>query len=270
MAKQWIGYMVAFLVGSFAIHLGAQTSPIGNLQGKVNANNALVVSLDPSGSAGVYAEDSAHTSGDGMVATGGVRTAACGTALSGSANDYNPFQFDSNGNLCINMATNGAGSATDTEDGAIAVDQANVALVASLNYHINTNGGWVRSVPSPCQNATALVSYPVDIVTAATTEVINSTGAGTKAYFCSINLVTAGANNVTIVEDDTDACASPTAGIFGGVTAGEGWNFAANGGIALGNGDGTIAKTATAERYVCIITSAATQLSGSITYALGP
>ena len=82
-------------------------------------------------------------------------------------------------------------------------------------------------------------------------------------YICSINLVAGGAQNVAIVEDDTDTCGSPTAGLNGGVTAGEGWNFAANGGIALGDGSSTVMKTSTANRYFCIITSAAAQLSAA-------
>jgi hypothetical protein len=115
-----------------------------------------------------------------------------------------------------------------------------------------------------------VVSYPVDIVTAATTELINGAGSGNYVYVCSVNLVTAGANNVALVEDDTDGCASITAGMAGGTTAGEGWNLAANGGLTLGNGAGTVMKSAGTNRYVCLVTSANVQLSGTITYALAP
>jgi hypothetical protein len=92
-------------------------------------------------------EDGVHTSGDPIVAVAGVRTAACGTALSGSANDYNVFQFDANGNLCINIATNGAGSATDTDDGVVAGAQANAALTIGLNYSWD-GAQWVRPLGS--------------------------------------------------------------------------------------------------------------------------
>lgn len=120
----------------------------------------------------------------------------------------------------------------------------------------------------PCQREAKTV-YVVNISTATTTEIANQVAAE-FFYVCSINLVAAGADNVAIVEDDTDACASPTAGLNGGTTAASGWNFAANGGIALGNGESTVMKTATANRYFCIITSAAVQLSGTITYVSAP
>ena len=109
----------------------------------------------------------------------------------------------------------------------------------------------------------------VDIVTATTTEIANQV-TSEFFYICSVNLISAAANNVAIVEDDTDVCASPTAALNGGVTAAEGWNFAANGGLVTGNGQNWIMKTTTANRYLCIITSAAVQLSGTITYVSAP
>jgi hypothetical protein len=54
----------------------------------------------------------------------------------------------------------------------------------------------------------------------------------------------------------------------GGTTAASGWNFAANGGLTQGNGLGTVNQTNATGDSVCIITSAATQLSGRIAYAI--
>lgn len=139
------------------------------------------------------------------------------------------------------------------------------------NATLNTDANgrlWTR-IDDPC--STAKTVFVVNISSAATTEVVGTaSGASTYVYICSINLVTAAANNVALVEDDTDACASPTAGMAGGTTSGAGWNFAANGGLTLGNGTGTVMKSAGANVYVCLITSAATQLSGTITYVLAP
>ena len=109
--------------------------------------------------------------------------------------------------------------------------------------------------------------FPVDIVTATTTLVI--TGVGSRhVYICSVNLITALTNNVAIVAGTGATCATSTAGMNGGVTSAEGWNFSANGGIAQGNGLGAIMRTETTGDSVCIITSAATQLSGTIGYAI--
>jgi hypothetical protein len=161
-----------------------------------------------------------------------------------------------------------APSTVDTEDASIAAGQSNISPVVPLTYYYNGTA-WVRSTGDPCTYAVKTY-YPVDIVTIATTEVINGAGASNYIYICSVNLVTAAANNVAIVEDDTDACASITAGLNGGTTAGEGWNFAANGGIALGNGGSTVMKSAGTNRYLCIVTSAAVQLSGTIAYVAAP
>jgi len=112
---------------------------------------------------------------------------------------------------------------------------------------------------------------PVDIVTATTTLIVTGVS-GRHVRICSVNLLTAGANNVALVAGTGATCATSTAGINGGVTAAEGWNFAANGGIAEGSGVGEIMSTnvpggATGDS-MCIITSAATQLSGTIGYAI--
>lgn len=111
----------------------------------------------------------------------------------------------------------------------------------------------------------------VDIVTATTTLIVTGV-ANRHVRICSINLVTAAANNVALVAGTGATCGTSTAGINGGVTAAEGWNFGANGGIAQGSGIGEIMSTkvsggATGDS-VCIITSAATQLSGTVGYAI--
>lgn len=149
---------------------------------------------------------------------------------------------------------------------------ATAAAVPGEAIQIAGTDGTNLTVPyiDPCQREARTV-YRVDIVTATTTEVAAATSSEFY-WICSINLVTAAANNVIIVEDDSATnCPSPTAGVSsGGTTSGEGWNFAANGGIVVGTGSNWIMKTGTANRSFCIITSAATQLSGTITYVSAP
>jgi hypothetical protein len=141
------------------------------------------------------------------------------------------------------------------------------------NATINTDAlgqMWTRQL-DPCTGV-AKQFFPIDIVTAATTEITPSlAGASTHYYICALSLVTALANNVAVVDDNTDGCGSVTAGIFGGFgSAAEGWNFAANTGIALGSGSGTVGRTTTANAVICIITSAATQLSGQMVVVAAP
>lgn len=134
-----------------------------------------------------------------------------------------------------------------------------------------TNTGALRvSDIDPC-SAIAKTHIVINISTATTTELTPSlAGASTNYYVCSIDIVTAAANNVALVDDNTDGCGSVTAGLAGGITAATGWNLAANGGIVKGNGSATVFKSVTSNSVLCLMTSAATQLSGSIQVVAAP
>jgi hypothetical protein len=166
-------------------------------------------------------------------------------------------------------AANSISVTPDTDNDAIGATAAAVpgeAVYIGGTDGTNLTGYYI----DPCEREARTV-YRVDIVTATTTEIAAAV-ASEFYWLCSVNLITAAANNVIIVEDDTATnCPSPTAGVSsGGTTAAEGWNFAANGGLVVGIGQKWIAKTTTANRSICIITSAATQLSGTITYVSAP
>lgn len=97
------------------------------------------------------------------------------------------------------------------------------------------------------------------------------TGAASKkVYLCSIHVVVAAATNVAVVEGTGTACATGTSGVggFGGATAATGWNFAANGGIALGNGDSSLGAEVTSGDNLCIFNSGSGQVSGGISYVV--
>lgn len=140
------------------------------------------------------------------------------------------------------------------------------------NATLNTDASgllWTRFI-DPCSGM-AKTYIPIDITTAATTELTAAlAGASNYYYICAINLITTAANNVSLVDDDTDNCISVTSGLAGGLTAAEGWNIAANGGIAMGNGNGSIMRTGGTNRVLCLVTSAATQLSGHLVVAAAP
>ncbi len=128
---------------------------------------------------------------------------------------------------------------------------------------------WTRML-DPCSGV-AKTYIPIDITTATTTELTPSlAGASTYYHVCAFHVVTTAANNVALVDDDTDGCGSVTASLAGGLTAGEGWNLAANGGMTFGNGTGTVMRAQTANSVLCLVTSAATQLSGQIVVAAAP
>ncbi len=126
---------------------------------------------------------------------------------------------------------------------------------------------WTATI-DPCSYK-AKTYYVLNTASAATVEIANAV-AGEFWHICSVNLVAAAAQTIAIAADDTDGCGSLTAGLHGGVTAAEGWSFAANGGIALGNGNATVMKSATANHYLCFITGQAARIVGTIAYVSAP
>ena len=122
----------------------------------------------------------------------------------------------------------------------------------------------------PCFGA-AKTNYVINSAAAATVEIANAS-ADNNVYVCSINVVAGAAQGFALALDDTDGCGSVVAatGLNGGITGATGWQFAANGGIALGDGNGTVLKGNTVNRYFCMVTSTSAQTSGAINYVLAP
>ena len=118
----------------------------------------------------------------------------------------------------------------------------------------------------PCKAQAKLYA---SISQTANTQLVAGT-ASKKIYVCSIHVVAAAAANVAVVEGTGSVCATSTAGVsgFGGATAATGWNFAANGGIALGNGDSSLGAEGTSGDNLCIFNSGSGQVSGGISYVV--
>lgn len=92
--------------------------------------------------------------------------------------------------------------------------------------------------------------------------------AAKKVYICSINLVTATAQNIALVGGTGTVCATTPHAIAGGTTAATGWNLAANGGLTQGSGVGVIMQSGTAADNVCLLQSSTGQVSGAISYTI--
>jgi len=118
----------------------------------------------------------------------------------------------------------------------------------------------------PCKSQTKLYA---SINQTANTQLVAGT-ASKKIFVCSIHVVAAAATNVAVVEGTGSVCATGTAGVsgFGGATVATGWNFAANGGIALGNGDSSLGAEGTSGDNLCIFNSGSGQVSGGISYVV--
>jgi hypothetical protein len=121
-------------------------------------------------------------------------------------------------------------------------------------------------VVDPCKGQTKLYA---NISQTANTQLVTGT-ASKKIYVCSIHVVAAAAADVAVVEGTGTVCATGTAGVsgFGGATAATGWNFAANGGIVVGNGDSSLGAEVTGGDNLCIFNSGSGQVSGGISYVV--
>ena len=118
----------------------------------------------------------------------------------------------------------------------------------------------------PCKGQAKLYA---SVNQTANTQLVAGT-ASKKIYVCSIHVVVAAATNVALVEGTGSVCGTSTAGVsgFGGATAATGWNFAANGGIAFGNGDSSLGSEGTSGDNLCLFNSGSGQVSGGISYVV--
>jgi hypothetical protein len=148
-----------------------------------------------------------------------------------------------------------AGAALDAATGA--APPANAVYVAGLQS--GATGGFLGGI--------TVCDSDKEINVTANTQLIAGVS-GRKIRVCAIQLVAAAATNVAIVTGTGSTCGTGTTALMGGTTAATGWNFAANGGIAFGSGLGEVATAHNAADNLCILVSAANQISGSIKYTI--
>ena len=178
-------------------------------------------------------------------------------ALAAGTNSIGTVQIGNTPNTTPILASLNDGSNTAKVEAASTTPAAaDKALTVSLSPNALGCAG---------QSLTNTNVKPVNIT--ATTRIITGT-ASKKTYICAIDLVVSAADNVALLEgtQTSTACDTSATGMAGGATAATGWNFAANGGIAKGNGQGILYLTATAADDVCLFVSASAQVSGSVVW----
>jgi hypothetical protein len=151
-----------------------------------------------------------------------------------------------------------------TQDAATGATGAAVPPKAVQTGGKDLGGNLQTFIIDPCMDG-SLARSSANINQAAGAQVIAGVAAK-QSYICSLNLITATAQNIALVEGTGAVCATGTAGMAGGTTAATGWNFAVNGGMAMTAVGYFIFKTATAADSVCFLQSGAGQISGNLTY----
>ncbi len=106
-------------------------------------------------------------------------------------------------------------------------------------------------------------SSPVTLAgTTASVQLVALSGS-TKIYVCSLALIGSTATVFSVIGGTGSACGTSAVAIMGSSTATNGMSLALNGGLTLGNGNGTVASTA-AGSELCLVQSGAGNISGNL------
>lgn len=122
-----------------------------------------------------------------------------------------------------------------------------------------------QQVADPCMFQ-AKTNLPISQNGTSSVQLIALSGS-TSIYVCSLSIIAAGTTTVAFTTGTGSACVTGNAAVIGSTTANiaNSMSFAANGGLTLGNGQGTIAKGA-ASSELCMINGSNVYVSGNLTY----
>lgn len=174
--------------------------------------------------------------------------------------------------------TNATPGIANNADGIAAVAASSSSPVPVNNYAYVYNGTtWDRmrsgtqtgsvavASADPCLGANK-TNLPISQNGTSSVQLVALSGS-TVIYVCSVSLVAAGATTAVLTTGTGSACVTGNAAVLGDTTANiaNGLSFAANGGLTLGNGAGTIAKGA-ASSELCMTLGTNVRMSGNLTY----
>lgn len=200
--------------------------------------------------------------------------------------NMSPLQMDSAGKLLVNCTGCSSSSSITSWGGGTLGAMANygtspgAVLVPGVNAFVtnsNANGQATAANSSPVVLPAAQVTtdpcslgtktnLPISQNGTSSVQLIALSGS-TVIYVCSLSLIAAGATTVVLTTGTGTACVTGNAAVLGDTTANiaNGLSLAANGGLTLGNGAGTVAKGA-ASSELCMTLGTNVRMSGNLTY----
>ena len=227
---------------------GLPTGASGGGGGGGSGSNASV------GSTGSTAPGSATY--NGMLVTGGNMVGASGSAWGSAPTGLNVLGV--NADVLSSALPTGAATAANQE-----VTPAGASATSAQAVQGVTGG-----VPMPTTGANtggslttiiqAGVSVPINISTATTTQLVAAI-AGKAIYVTAWDVIAAGTGSITLEYGTGSSCGAGTTPLTGA------YGLAAQFGIAKGNGLGPM-LVVPAGNALCALTSAAVQMSGSVSY----
>lgn len=115
-----------------------------------------------------------------------------------------------------------------------------------------------QASPDPSKGGGTPSSVAINVSTATTTQLVAISGS-TSIYVTSFDVIAGGTGNITFEYGTGSNCGTGTTALTGA------YNLTAQAGIAKGNGAGTILKVPSGNA-LCVLTSAAVQMSGSVSF----
>lgn len=176
------------------------------------------------------------------------------------------------------FVTNATPGIANNADGIASVTASATSPVPVNNYNYVYNGTtWDRlrsgtqtgsvavASADPCLGANK-TNLPISQNGTSSVQLIALSGS-TVIYVCSLSLIFGGATTMVLTTGTGSACVTGNAAVLGDTTANiaNGLSFAANGGLTLGNGAGTILKGA-ASSELCMTLGTSVRASGNLTY----
>lgn len=203
-----------------------------------------------------------------------------------SSGNMSALQMDNAGKLLVNCTgcsssssitswgggTLGAMGNYGTSPGAVLVPGVN-AFVTNTNANGQATAANSSPVVLPVAQVTAdpcslgnKTNLPISQNGTSSVQLVGLSGS-TVIYVCSLSLIAAGATTVILTTGTGSACVTGNAAVIGDTTANiaNGLSLAANGGLTLGSGAGTIAKGA-ASSELCMTLGTNVRMSGNLTY----
>jgi hypothetical protein len=220
------------------------------------ASGAVSSGAYSSGSIASGAYASGSIASGAMVDLGAQADAACGTAT-GTCSAIALLKFlNTTAGSAIPAGTNligkvGIDQTTPGTTNGVALTQINAATTLAGNGPTGT--GAQRVTLSQDGSSAA-----INVSTATTTQLVALSGS-TVIYVTSFDVIAGGTGNITFEYGTGASCGTGTTALTGA------YPLIANSGISKGSGTGTILKVP-AGNALCVLTSAAVQMSGSISY----
>ena len=168
-----------------------------------------------------------------------------------------------------NSNANGSAVSASSSPVVIASDQAAVAVkAASASFASGAfaAGSFLNATAGDACMFAPKTNLPINTNSTSSVQLIALSGS-TTIHICSLSLIAAGATTVAFTTGTGTACASSNAAVIGSTTANiaNSISLAANGGLTIGNGQGTIAAGAASSEF-CIILGSSVYVAGNLTY----